>query len=78
MLTKLKCEKQMLNYIASRFSKEEQEKLRAYKAYEELAMSYEEQLAQEKEAQQYNPLDQKFLQSLISEVANETLFNQLG
>lgn len=42
MLTKLMCEKQMLNYIDSRFSKEEQEKLRALKAYEECAMTYEE------------------------------------
>lgn len=32
----------MLDYIDSRFSKEEQEKLRAHKAYEELALSYEE------------------------------------
>lgn len=78
MLTKLKAEKEMLNYINSTFSQEEQEKLSAYKAYEELAQSYEEQLAQEEEAQGYNPLEQKFLQSLISEVANETLFKQAG
>ena len=42
MLTKLKCETQMLKYIDSRFSEEEQEKLNAYRAYEELALSYEE------------------------------------
>lgn len=67
--------------IKAQKSEDEKSKIDAYRAYEELYAKYDDYLNNYSDPNVFNEaskLDQRMLEGLIEEVANETLFEQVG